>query len=308
MGFLSVTIDLDEIDCYLAIHGLAPQKAGSLDAVYKRGLPRAVRFFDDLGVKATFFVVGKDLARSADARSLAKQLAEAGHEPGNHTMNHPYDFSIMATAAQAKELDDGESAIFETTGKKPVGFRAPGYNINLSVMLLLKERGYHYDSSLFPCPAYYAAKAGAIALKSLAGKKSASVMGDPRVLMAPTLPYHTSEDDIFSRGHGLAELPITVVTKARLPFIGTTIAMMGGPPVKLLAKQAAKLPFVNLELHGIDFIDADGDGVGYLKPHQPDVRIPLTKRRRALECAVKTLLDGGLEPVTLRQAATRIFI
>ena len=276
MGFVSVTIDLDEIHCYRAIHGLEGQGGSESDAVYKRGLPRAVHFLEELGVKATFFVVGEDLAKSADTRALVKTLVQKGHEMGNHTMTHPYDFSVLSSNGQAEEVDRGSDEIFKATGYRPHGFRAPGYNINLSVVGILKQRGYGYDSSVFPCPAYYVAKAGAIGLKSLSGLRSASVMGDPRVLMAPTLPYRISEDDLWTRGEGLPELPITVVTKARLPFIGTSIAMMGTYPAKLLAKQAAKLSFVNLELHGIDFIDADGDG-DWTAPGLPDP-LPLTIR------------------------------
>ena len=106
----------------------------------------------------------------------------------------------------------------------------------------------------------------------------------------------------------MIELPITVVTKARLPFIGTSIAVMGKLAAKLLAKNAAKLNMVNLELHGMDFIDAEKDGVAFLSPHQPDLRVPLAKRMKNLEVAGKTLLDAGLEPAPLRDVANRIFI
>ena len=309
MGFVSVTIDLDEIYCYLAIHGLDEQAAGpAAHAVYEKALPRAARFFEQLEVKATLFVVGRDVT-DPDRAAKIRELCAKGHEPANHTMNHPYDFSVKSTEAQTREIDDAHRAIAAAVDKPPVGFRAPGYNINTGIIALLRQRGYRYDSSVFPCPSYYAAKAGAIGLKSLQGRQSKSIMGDPRVLTAPVTPYRIGEEGIWTRSdQGLRELPITVVTKARLPFIGTSIAVMGALPAKLLARQAAKLNVVNLELHGMDFLDADQDDLAFLRPHQPDLKVPLTKRLKNLEIAVKTLLDAGLEPTPLRDVAERLFI
>ena len=309
MGLLSVTIDLDEIDCYLAIHGLDSVAAATVKhAVYKKALPRVADFFDKLEVKATLFVVGKDITTPEGAAAI-RAFSSRGHEIGNHTMSHPYDFSMMPTAKQTREIAEAEDAVKAAIGHKPVGFRAPGYNINMGVVELLRQQHYLYDSSVFPCPTYYAAKAGAIGLKQMQGRKSKSIMGDPRILTAPTTPYKIGHDGVWTRSDdGLREVPITVVTKARLPFIGTSIAVMGKTAAKLFAKQAAKLSMVNLELHGIDFIDAEQDGLVFLKPHQPDLRKPLSKRTASLETAVKTLLDAGLDPAPLRDVATRLFI
>jgi hypothetical protein len=309
MGFLSVNIDLDEIYCYLAIHGLHETEAGSAaHAVYEKALPRAARFFDQLEVKATLFVVGRDLTDPKRASEI-RGLVAKGHEAANHTMNHLYDFSVKSTETQTREIDEAHRVIADAVGTAPLGFRAPGYNINMGVIALLKQKGYKYDSSVFPCPSYYAAKAGAIGLKSLQGRQSKSIMGDPRILSASPMPYRIGEDGVWTRSDcGLCELPITVVTRARLPFIGTAIAVMGNLPAKLLAKQAAKLNLVNLELHGMDFLDAEQDDLAFLKSHQPDLKVPLAKRVKNLEIAVKTLLDAGLEPAPLRNVVDRLFI
>ncbi len=308
MALLSVTIDLDEIHCYHAIHGLGDPTPEASSVVYSRALPRVARFLKELQVPGTFFAVGRDLEREEAAASNLRQLAAEGQEIANHTMNHRYDFSVLGLMEQAAEIDRAAEVIGREIGQIPKGFRAPGYNIHLGITDLLENRGYSYDSSVFPCPAYYSAKAAAIGIKKFQGRTSASLIGDPRVLSAPTTPYRVGQDGIWTRGEGMAELPITVVTPARLPFIGTSIAMMGALPASLLARSASRLPFVNLELHGIDFIDADGDGLGYLKEHQPDLRIPLIKRRESIARAVKTLLDAGLEPVTLSGAAERVFL
>jgi hypothetical protein len=45
--------------------------------------------------------------------------------------------------------------------------------------------------------------------------------------------------------------------------------------------------FFNLELHGIDLIDAEEDGIpGQLVARQPDLRLPLARKRAALEAVL----------------------
>jgi hypothetical protein len=308
MGLLSVTVDLDEIDCYHAIHGLEKPAVHVENVIYGRVLSRIAQFFEELEVPGTFFVVGKDLAKGGRSVSVLRDLSARGHEIGNHSMNHLYDLTELTPYEIENEINQGGQLIEETIGKPPEGFRAPGYNIHLGIIDVLKHNRYLYDSSVFPCPVYYSAKAGAMGLKAMKGMPSASILGDPRILRAPVGPYKIGDDGVWTRGERFTELPITVVTPARLPFIGTSLAMMGKIPAVLLARVAAKLSFVNLELHGIDFADADGDGIGHLKEVQPDLRIPLTKRRETLAKVIKTLLDAGMEPVTLRNAAKRLFI
>ena len=223
-------------------------------------------------------------------------------------MNHRYDLTFLKMDEQRAEIAQATEVIREQTGVVPRGFRAPGYNIHLGVIELLQQQHLLYDSSVFPCPFYYSAKAAAIGMKSLQGKRSASVMGDPRVLLAPVVPYRMGEDGVWTRGQGMREFPISVMTGARVPLVGTFLSMMGAYPASRIAKKARESSFVNLEFHGIDFIDADADGVGYLKRYQKDLKVSLNKRLKIFRRVVEILLDGGMEAVTLGDAAGRIFI
>jgi peptidoglycan-N-acetylglucosamine deacetylase len=308
MGTLCISIDLDEARCYCDIHGLEAPALRESRAIYEQALPRALRFCEELGVSATWFAVGRDLEASPRGGELLREACRRGDEVANHTYNHRYDLIALPDAELEAEVVRGAEAIRDSVGTAPRGFRAPGYNVTAALIAKLTALGYAYDSSVFPCPASLAAKALAIAGKSLAGRRSASLAGDPRMAMAPTGPYRLGTSGPWSEGKGIAELPIAVVTRARLPFIGTSIAMAGPRGAVLLAKQAEGLAFVNLELHGADFADADADGLGDLKAHQPDLRIPLAKRLAALERAAKTLLDTGAQPMTLLEASTRLFV
>jgi peptidoglycan/xylan/chitin deacetylase (PgdA/CDA1 family) len=89
-------------------------------------------------------------------------LHQQGHEIGNHSFSHAYDLSRKHTDAIEADIVNGMDAISKITGAKPAGFRAPGYTINDRVYLLLAKHGVLYDSSVFPCPWYYAAKAAAL--------------------------------------------------------------------------------------------------------------------------------------------------
>ncbi len=307
MGLLCVTCDLDELGCYHDIHGLNPPENQVAGVVYERAVSRIAEWVDQLGVKATFFVVGRDLEQPSKGSDRLKALAREGHEIGNHSMTHRYDLTRLGQEGRTAEIDRGAEIIQRTLGYPPKGFRAPGYTIDTDITGLLIERNYTYDSSVFPCPLYYTTKAAMIGYKSVQGKPSKSIIDNPRILGAPTRPYRLGSE-VWSTGQGLVELPITVVSKARLPMLGTTLALMGKLPASLLARAAAGLPFVNLELHGIDFIDADGDGIGYLTEHQPELNVSYINRRAIFERVVAVLLNAGMESVTLLEAATRLFI
>ena len=100
----------------------------------------------------------------------------------------------------------------------------------------------------------------------------------------------------------MIELPIGVTRFARLPFIGTSVMLAGPDRVKLLTAQVAGRPLVNLELHGIDVLDAT-DGLDALLPHQPDVRVPVERKLRTLRAVVEDLRGRGYAFVTLHDAA-----
>lgn len=308
MGFFSFTVDLDELHCYHAIHGLDKPGALVSRVVYQRALGRLVQFIEDLKIPATLFVVGKDLQDNPEAGGILRDLANNGLEIGNHSMSHRYDMSMLTVEEQRGEIVRASEAIRDFVGVVPRGFRAPGYNTHMGIIELLEQHNMLYDSSVFPCPLYYSAKAAAIGIKSFRGKRSASIMGDPRVLMAPTGPYRIGEDGVWCRGQGMREFPISVITGARLPLLGTFLSMMGAYPASVLAKKATGSSFLNLEFHGMDFVDADGDGIGYLKKYQGDLKVSLTKRLKLFRSVIQTLLDAGLEPVTLAGAAGRIFL
>jgi hypothetical protein len=71
-------------------------------------------------------------------------------------------------------------------------------------------------------------------------------------------------------------------------------------------EQMRARPFFNLELHGIDLIDADSDGIpAELVARQPDLRAPLVAKQRAFEATLDRLAHD-YEIVPLREVAKRV--
>lgn len=304
MRLAALSIDLDEIPRYTAIHGLEAPSEEAAWAVYRHALPRIEAWLVELGVRATFFAIGEDLAEPVAAAAI-RRLHEAGHEIGNHSFSHRYDFSLGAPAAIRDDVARGRDAIARVTGRTPTGFRAPGYNVVDDVFDGLEALGVAYDSSVFPCPAYYAARAASLAWIGVRGRRSASLRGDPNVLRAPADPYRVGRP-YWRSGSGVVELPIGVTRGARLPFLGTSVALAGPSGGAWLARRIAGRPFVNFELHGIDFADADADGLAFLRPHQPDLRRSHAQKRDALRTAVEALREAGYSFVTLAEAAQQV--
>jgi len=73
-------------------------------------------------VKATFFMLGKQVRRNRD---LAAKVAAAGHEIGNHSLSHVYMSGASAQVALS-EIENCQAEIERTTGVTPTWFRPPG--------------------------------------------------------------------------------------------------------------------------------------------------------------------------------------
>ncbi len=303
MRLASISVDLDEIPNYFEIHGLPRPSGPEATLVYDVALARLRALAAALGFPLTLFTIGSDLAR-AEASAGLREAAGEGHEIANHSLDHRYDLVRLGRDEIARQIGEGARVIESATGQAPVGFRAPGYTISDEVFEVLADLGVAYDASVFPCPMYFAAKSAKIASIALRGRRSQSIVDTPRVLTAPTQPYRVGRP-YWKRGEGLLEIPIQVTRGLRLPFIGTAVTLAGPSRARLLAKMCVGEPLVNLELHGIDVLDAS-DGLEALRPHQPDVRVPHQRKLAALTAVVEELEVAGYTFVTMREAAAEI--
>ena len=304
----SVSVDVDPIRCYYHIHGLGKPPPKLRDVIIQRALPRFVELFSRRKIPATFFLVGSDLDGEA-GRGAAAALAKKGFELGNHTDTHPYEFGRLDRARITEEISRAHEKITAAAGKEaqPVGFRAPGYDVSADALEVLAQLGYRYDSSIFPSPPYWLAKAGVMAAMVAGGKKSGSVIGDPRSLLAPPDPYRPNVRAPWRRGQSpLVELPVAVAPGVRMPVIGTSLVLAPTYVRAQLLELMRRRRFFNLELHGIDLADADADGIpAELVAKQPDLRRSLDEKLRALEATLDRLAPE-YEFLPLREVATHV--
>jgi hypothetical protein len=289
----AISIDLDGIACYYRIHGLGAPPAELEHVILERALPRAAKLFAARGIRVTWFVVGRDAdadlelpdraARAANAARL-RALAERGDELGNHSYSHPYELARLSPAEVCAELD-GCDRVLRRIGAPPRGFRAPGYDLSPAMLDHLARRGYRYDSSLFPAPGYYLAKAAVMGMLALARRPSGAVLTNPRALAAPPDPYRPAMTAPWRRGQApVVELPVAVTPWLRIPAIGTSLLVAPGAVRRGLVRAMAGRRFWNFELHGIDFADAEHDGIpGELVDRQPDLRVSIRDKLSRLE-------------------------
>jgi peptidoglycan/xylan/chitin deacetylase (PgdA/CDA1 family) len=312
---VSVSVDLDPIECYWRIHALpgAPPE-GARHAILRRCLPRFAELLARHGARATFFVVARDLEEDAEGRARLAELARDGHELANHTYSHPYDLVRQPGDAMSAEIDRAHGLIGACAGGAPCGFRAPGYAISAELLELLRARRYRYDSSAFPSLAYYGAKAAVMGAMRLVGRKSASILDTPRVLGAPLAPYRPAAGAPYRKAGpdggadaALVELPMSVTPLARLPIFGTSLVTAPGWMRRHLIAAATRAPFFNLELHGIDLADADADEIPpALVARQPDLRKPLAHKLAALDETLAAATAAGARFARLDEVAAEV--
>lgn len=302
----ALSVDLDGISHYHAIHGLQPLAADApaRHAVYDLALRRIDDFCRAHSFSSTLFAIGSDLERAENGATL-RGLSERGHAVENHSYSHRYDLSRLSRETVRDDIAKAQLVISGATGRTPSGFRAPGYTVNDMMLDVLEELSFRYDSSVFPCPVYYGAKAIIIGAMRVLGRTSASVVDTPRVIAAPSRPYRPGKPWFVAGQRDLVELPVQVTPRLRLPLIGTSIGLAGPTASRVLARACADEPLVNLELHGIDFLDAS-DGLEHLVPYQSELRVPLARRLDALAAVVDELRRHGASFVRLDEAVEQL--
>jgi peptidoglycan/xylan/chitin deacetylase (PgdA/CDA1 family) len=83
--------------------------------------PALLELLDEHHIPATFFMCGKNVRRCPE---IAREVAAAGHEIGNHTDTHPR-LHFHSPEFIYNQLARTQDSIHQTTGVEPCLFRAP---------------------------------------------------------------------------------------------------------------------------------------------------------------------------------------
>jgi peptidoglycan/xylan/chitin deacetylase (PgdA/CDA1 family) len=307
-GRACVSVDLDGLWCYHEIHGLPP-RSESIDPAYDVGVRRLLEFFDALDIPTTLFAIGRDAEHPPHAELLA-DAAGRGHEIASHSHAHDYALRRRRIHEIREDLRRADRAIEEATGTRPVGFRTPGYNVDTRILGVCAELGYRYDSSVFPCPPYWLAKAAVMGWLAVRGRRSRSSMTRPDTLFTPLQPYRpdaTAIGQVDPQSRLPLEIPMCVVPGVRFPIIGTSLHLIGARGFELIAALLRRTHprLLNLEFHAIDFMDADDPGAAALGGVQPDLSIPWPRKAR-LYRAIFDIVARDWDFATLADATDRI--
>ncbi|HEY0462114.1 MAG TPA: polysaccharide deacetylase family protein [Pyrinomonadaceae bacterium] len=143
----SLSLDLDNKWSYMKTHGDAGWDA--LPSYLDVCVPRVLKFLRERDLRITFFIVGQDAALDKNAEAIG-QVANAGHEIGNHSFRHEPWLHLYSKQELIEEFERTENALEAATGQLPKGFRGPGYSLSPTVLEVLAERGYEYDCSTLP--------------------------------------------------------------------------------------------------------------------------------------------------------------
>ena len=97
-----------------------------------------LQILKDRDIETTFFLVGYWVDKYPDR---VRQIAEAGHEIGNHSNTHPH-MSELSEAQIAQELNDLSDKVEALTGTRPTLFRPPYGDYDDEVVLTARKNGY----------------------------------------------------------------------------------------------------------------------------------------------------------------------
>jgi polysaccharide deacetylase family protein (PEP-CTERM system associated) len=106
---------------------------------------------DELGVRATFFLLGMAVRCYPD---LVSAIAAQGHEIACHGDQHQPVHS-QTPQQFAADLRAARASIAQLTGVAPVGYRAPAFSITAAcdwAFAVLAAEGFSYDSSQHDSP------------------------------------------------------------------------------------------------------------------------------------------------------------
>ena len=134
--------------------------------------PALLDALDAMHVKATFFLVGANVDANP---ALAREIAERGHELGNHTYRHPY-LPLARSRDVVRELMQTDRAIVQATGRvprlarPPYGGRSPW---NVRAFAKTRKKVVLWDVNSFD---WRGAPAGLVALRVMERVRPGSIV------------------------------------------------------------------------------------------------------------------------------------
>jgi len=301
-----LSLDLDNQWSYMKTHGDEEWK--DYPSYYNIFIPHILEILQEMDIRVTFFIVGLDAAKEENIPWL-KMLPENGHDIGNHSFNHEVWINQYSREELEKEFDLAEAAIYNATGVKTKGFRGPGFSWSTTLLEVLHDRGYLYDSSTLPtflgplARMYYFWKSDFTKEEK---KKRKSLFGPFSLGFKKIKPYFLK----INSEKKILELPLTTIPWIKIPFHMSYLLYISNFSFSLMklylwfAIKMCKLTRtpVNFLLHPLDIIG--GDKITELA-FFPGMNLP-TERKVKVFKWVLAKLKKEYELLTMDEFAKRI--
>jgi peptidoglycan-N-acetylglucosamine deacetylase len=210
----SVSLDLDNQWSYMKIHG--DEGWEKYPSYFDIFIPHVLDLLDDWKLKITFFILGID-AISEKNNNYLRVITDRGHEVGNHSLNHESWLQKYSRDQIVEEICEAEQRIFTATGKKPIGFRGPGFSWSSELLEVLADKGYLFDASTLPtyigplARMYYFWKSD---LSKEEKKDRNELFGGLKNGFQPLKPFQWK----LPSGKSMLEIPVTTIPVVKTPF------------------------------------------------------------------------------------------
>lgn len=245
----AIHVDCDNLWIYETEYGIPI--SDHQDLIYTQALPALLDVLARWNIRATFFIVGKELQRTSCVEFCRAAVAR-GHRLGNHSFSHGVDFSRLPASEKHKEIVSADQAIREATGHKPIGFRSPGYQVDRDIVATLIESGYRYDSSILPGPGGLMMKAYMTAIGRARNGKSFG----PWTAIFASQQAHPVDGDAR-----IWEFPIATFPRWRFPIHSTFVYRFGDGLLDAAIARLKQVPGHHIYLlHAIDGLDHPSPG------------------------------------------------
>ena len=139
-----LTFDFDAMSVWIGSFGTTSPSALSRGEFGRVGARRLLELLGSRDIRSTWFIPGHTVDTYPD---LVREIAGAGHEIGHHGYCHENPRGL-SPQEEREVMDRGLAAIQRATGRVPVGYRSPAWDLSAHSVELLLERGFLYDSSL----------------------------------------------------------------------------------------------------------------------------------------------------------------
>lgn len=140
-----LTFDIEEWYTEKAFHGGRASRFQEFDET----LTKVLDELDRLGIKGTFFCVGK---LASDFPDVVRRIVSRGHEIGCHSYIHVW-VNKMTEDVLLEDTTEALKALEDVIGMKVTSYRAPAFSItekNPWAIQVLAECGIESDASIFP--------------------------------------------------------------------------------------------------------------------------------------------------------------